>query len=808
MNSYSNSKNIIFKEYFDFLCKIKARNLLTLKKHQIPNHFLFADDQKNKIFETMKYLETNKKKWSQTVKKYKNIPLENFPAYNNHIISCFLLKEVLKLALVTLNENHNSIKIRLYDILTGQKITELDCKKEFDFEYITICGNNENLVVWTNNSLILLEILPNFSLKIEKNEKISELIYVKLLKNHSKKILIAQKDKNLKFYEIPSLKPLEDLFIFSFENSNFIFIDVFDNQNLILTLGYDHSLKICELLSSPKIFHEIKLKAIYQLKKAKLLVKDGKIEGALILTSKTIEFLSILDKNFRRVYAQSYDIEKIHDIDFLENSNFILAIENNFTSLHVKLIHTKDSFLSQSFHIGNIYPGNPFFQEKLLSNKNDEMKCFIYLDKHSILKHYFVDVSLQYSQLIKKIWTPEEMNFLNIETDLRISRNEGLLELIEAWKNVKSSNSFEEVYEIAENGKLYWNYKENKKIKTLFLELNKTKVFEKINDFSEEFHFSDLAAISAFEISHDKEFIAISELNSYIIKILQVSEEKNSVKLKYIMEFNYGQNLKNPYNDGFLFSIKNKKENLFLFHFFNDMKNLKNLGLVIWNIDENRLLKKLDFKEKAILKTLGYYEQEKELFCFFQSGKCINYNILKDEYEENYILSQKNGNFVLYFILNENQAITLSNDNLLRVLDLKKKLLSKIIYLSGEPISIMKYCKEKFYFHVIDYSSNYRIFTYLENNLCLEKLIVFEKKKYGDIYFFDVQKQKNDLCFACLCDESEILIFKSNQEKIIFKYSLKSEGAIKGVFWLNYPSKLLIVGEKFMKIIFVYWKWA
>ncbi len=36
---------------------------------------------------------------------------------------------------------------------------------------------------------------------------------------------------------------------------------------------------------------------------------------------------------------------------------------------------------------------------------------------------------------------------------------------------------------------------------------------------------------------------------------------------------------------------------------------------------------------------------------------------------------------------------------------------------------------------------------------------------------------------------------------------MKNEGGVKSVFWLKHPSKIIVIGENFVKIIQFYWEW-
>ena len=107
---------------------------------------------------------------------------------------------------------------------------------------------------------------------------------------------------------------------------------------------------------------------------------------------------------------------------------------------------------------------------------------FFYLDKAANIKNFVLDFDQNNTELIKKIWEPEELNLNDIEesTESQQICNNGLIELIEAWKQAQSSSDFQEVFDIAENGKFFWDFRESREIKSLFLELNKKKKFKKI----------------------------------------------------------------------------------------------------------------------------------------------------------------------------------------------------------------------------------------------------------------------------------------------------------------------------------------
>lgn len=75
------------------------------------------------------------------------------------------------------------------------------------------------------------------------------------------------------------------------------------------------------------------------------------------------------------------------------------------------------------------------------------------------------------------------------------------------------------------------------------------------------------------------------------------------------------------------------------------------------------------------------------------------------------------------------------------------------------------------------------------------------------MYSFDLKKINDDLIFITISDENEINIFENKEQHIIFKKTFGNEGGIKSLFWLSYPTKIIVLGESFIKLFFLYWEW-
>lgn len=804
IKNFDNADNSKIKDYLTFLCEIKARKILYLKKHQIPNHLLFSGVQRNKIIEVMKFRENNKKKMKQ-INKF-CFPLQNF-CHCSLVLTYFIQSAMLFLVAYSENTNDKNIKIMAYD-LKGNKISELIFENKEKFSLCHLCGNKDSLIFWTNNYVYLIEISNNISLKFIKFEYFIDLIFVKFLDNNNKNFVLAQKERYVKLMEFPSLKTLQTILIFSFENSNFSYIDIQENPFLLI-LVQENNIKLYFLSSNAQITKESKLKCPNHIKKIQILIKNENIDGFFILDVNSIQFIPYSEKDKTLQIADSPEIENLTDLVYFKNYDLLLAIENNFNKANLKFIHLKDPYLSQNFSLNHIFPGWIFFKQGEIHEKNHDFLHFFYLDKAANIKNFVLDFDQNNTELIKKIWEPEELNLNDIEesTESQQICNNGLIELIEAWKQAQSSSDFQEVFDIAENGKFFWDFRESREIKSLFLELNKKKKFKKINSFSQEFCFSDITQVSAFFISMDRKFIAFSEFSTHYIKILEVFEKENLIKMKNIMEFDYGQNLNDPRKEGLLFSEQSKKCDFLLFHFYNDMKKLKNLGVVIWNNTLNSLMKKIDFCEEDIIDTFGFLEEKQILFCFFHSGKCLTYNLFQEQIQENELLTQKNGNYSVVFQIIVNQAIVAYSDNIIRIFDLEKNVILKLVYLSGEPITSWNYNRAELSFFFIDRYGSFRGFNFKNNDLEIKNFCIFEREKYGYMYSFDLKKINDDLIFITISDENEINIFENKEQHIIFKKTFGNEGGIKSLFWLSYPTKIIVLGESFIKLFFLYWEW-
>ena len=800
------AKSLRLREYFKFLCKIRSRRFLTLKKHQIPNHLHYQEHSRTKIIETMKFLDNNKKKIKKSENAKKLIKLQGFLLFEK-VLCSYLFKEELKLILIHINQGANDIiNFSCYNIINGQRVSNVQMiisNMSKNLNFYQICANKEKLIFWTHDFLVFIKITD--SINIIKSENISDISYIKFNKVNPNTFYLVQRNISIRLMDFDSLKILETILAFTIENSKFSTIEIFENNiSSVILLAQENTIKILGNILSSSFPKELNIQGKGPIKSLKLISNSDPNDSILILTSDTIEILPFSNTLSARILVQSAEIEKYTNIVVLSSKNLILAYENNYSNICFKLFSLKDLYISQNFTLNFPFNGLPFLEE--LISQNDDILSFLYLDNQGYLNNIELDISEEQSKLIKNIWEPEEVYFNDIDIELQKNYYDGLIELIESWKESQNSKDFQNLYEIAENGKFYWNFKTKNEIKTLFLELNRlNKNISKINDSSEESLFDDINKISTYAFSKSNSLLAISELGTNFIKILEIKE---NLKLKFILEFNYGQSMDTPHTDILLFSESDiKKSSLYLFHNYNDMEKLMCLGMVIWNLSENKLIKRLSFNEETLMCSIGFCEKLQHLYCFFNSGKCLAYQFSVDEINEELYLSQTNPHWIINFYVNDFYGFAVSNDNLIRVYDLKQKNLVKLLYLSGEPIVFCTYDNLLQNCHVMD--SNQNIFQVLFKNFNPKKSYInqnkIDQKFFGHLYFFDSHEQTKDM--IGVLEEGELIIFNVMEKTKKFKYSMKSEFGIKAAFWLSYPSKIIIIGSTFIKILYLYIKW-
>ena len=794
------------REYFKFLCIIRSRHFISLKKHQIPNHLLFQDTPRNKIIEVMKFLDSEKKILKQIKKQEKEIKLKPLSLYECYLCSYFI-KESSKLIFVS-SINDSTLKIICFNIMTGQRICETlinTPQNQLRSDYQLI-GNREGLILWTYDILILFEI--GDEIKFIKEEIINEIIYLKFSEKNQKKFFMAQKDLYIKAIEFPSMKVVETLLIFSIENSKFSYLEILDDPINLVMLAQNETIKFYSSSVIPLNFpKELKTQGKSPIKLFKFCKNTEKGDDLIVLTSQTLELLPFSKKNSEMILLQGNICESLNGLKILETKDFIMAYEKNFTEIHLKLFNIKEPLLSQNLSLNYSFPGLPFLGEELFP-KNPDFLNILFLDKFGYVRKIPFNISNKQTELIKKIWEPEEVQFQDLDIDLTRNYYVGLMELIEAWKSREKEDGFEQVFEIAENGKFFWDFKFRNEIKTVFLQLNLfSKNPGKINESSEEMYFDDCTKINAFAFSQKDQLLAISEFGTKFIKIIEINESKNQIKLKNVLEFNYGQRFLNQHKEILSFSNPEMKKSQFLlFHCYNDVLMRKCLGLVIWDVNENQLIKKVEFLESSMMETFGFSEKMKILYCFFQNGKCLCFDFAKDEIYEEKTLFQGDSFWVIGFFIEGFSGITLCNDNLLRIYDLKSKNLMKIMYFSGEQFLFWEYKISQKNLVLLDLNENLHKITGFSIEEKLEKrMIKIANKKFGQLYFFDIYEEKDVL--IAVREESMIQIFDVRNKKILFKYSAKSEGNIKAAYWLQFPSKIMIVADIYVKIIFLYCEW-
>lgn len=785
-------KSTRFKDYFQFLCKIRSRNLFTLEKHQIPNHLLFQGSPRDKIIDTMKYIDSNRKNFKILKKQAKTIKLQNYYLHERIHCTLFLSSSSMLILVSSLEQISENIRISCYNITSGEKYSELFIKSPSPrrADFFGIYGNEKSLILRIQFTLFLIEI--NDSLKLLKTEKVDGIVFLKFSRNNLKSFFIAQKDLYIKLVEFPTMKTLETLLIFSIENSQFSCLEIVEKPFSAILLAQEEYIKLYGPLNFPK---ELKIRGKCPIKSVKFYLKNGKDEIILVLTSNTIELFDLSKKELNSVIAKGIEIENLCDFMVYESKDIILAYDNQLNSIKIKVLSLYDPYLSQNFSLFFCFSiVHPFFIKK--DEEIQEFLQILYLDNRGFLKSKLLDISLKYSEFIKRIWEPEYIDSQDNELELQRSYYDGLIDMIEAWK----TKDIVKVNEIAENGKFFWDFKPRNEIKTLYFELNKLKKNSKlINESSEEDFFNDINQISAFAFSKTNAIIALSELGTNFIKILEVTH--NKIQLKNILEFDYGQNIGILHKDKFLFSENNGKD-FYLFHTYNDIHKCKCLGLVIWSLKKNKLIKKQEFNEDSIMETFEFCEDFDFLLCFFQSGKCFQYSLSSDELSEEEYLLQISPYWVKMFRNCGYLGMAIVNDNLLRIYDIKHKELIKLVYLSGESIIFWRFYKDgKLY--LLDLNDTLKCFKFSKkmelNNLECENYL------FRELRFFDVDEESKDV--VAIKEEGAIVIFNLKDKKTKFKYSMESEGGAKAVFWFNYPSTILILGESLTKLLNLYWEW-
>ena len=174
------AKNSRSREYFKFLCKIRSRNFVSLKKHQIPNHLLFQDNQRNKIIDVMKFIESEKKNMKKIKMKEKEIKFQNISLSELYLCSCYI-KECSQLVLVSNINSPSSLKIVCFNTVTGEKTSENTIKllknDDHNDSKFKITGNKEGFIVWNNQSVILIE--NTVKIQLLKEEFYNEIILVR-----------------------------------------------------------------------------------------------------------------------------------------------------------------------------------------------------------------------------------------------------------------------------------------------------------------------------------------------------------------------------------------------------------------------------------------------------------------------------------------------------------------------------------------------------------------------------------------------------------------------------------------------------
>ncbi len=752
------------KEYFKFLFKIRSRNSMNIKKHQIPNHLLYEENRRSKIVEFMKFLDLNKKNFKRIRKKTKGIRLQEFFLYEKFLCS-FLIKESMKLIIASKsNQISNIVKFSHYNPANGSKISEITVplpKENMQSVFYEMSANKEALIFWTNEYLILMDI--SISLRFLSLVKVTNIMCVKFNISGSKSFVLVQKDLSIKILAFPSMKTLETILNFSFENSKFSCFEISNHMTPFVIFAQEETLK---LYASTVFQKEIKIQGKGPIKCVKFLNDYEKNNEIVVLSSNTFEILSF-SKGSSKILAQGLEIENLNGLKIFNKSDLILGFENNHNTYHIKLFCIKNQLLAQNFTIEFPFNGLFFLEDIFFETENYEFAQILYLDNHGLLKTWLLDIDEKQNELIRLIWQPEEVQFEDLNLELKRNYNDGLRELVEFWRNNSHMRKeFDKVFEIAENGKFFWDYKQRNEIKTLFLELNNLKsCHKKINDSSDEANFDDFTKVSAFVISSHKNFLALSELRTNFIKIIEIDEAKNLIRLKNVLEFNYGQILETPHQDFLLFSQQiNKNSPSYLFYSYNDLIKSKCLGLVIWDLNDNRIVKKLGFNDQ-IMQTLGFSDKLKKLYCFFGDGNCFFYDFSTDETGNEEYLCLESPYYIIVFNVEGLVGIALSTENLLRIFDLKRKILLNILYLTGEPLVFWSYDVMNNKLYILDCKENFQCFKDFNNDKkSVEKWAEYvEKKNFGDLYAFDVENESGDL--VGIYEEGEIVIINLKEKK-------------------------------------------